>query len=159
MDEFQFHKGTIRTEKTLNCSCVCNNFNSIKVRLERMSAAFPFVCQLYFNSIKVRLEHEYQEQGKGILSFQFHNGTIRTDPAILRYICYKHFNSIKVRLEHWIPRNRQSNDSDFNSIKVRLEPSPYYELPVYWWFQFHKGTIRTTKSFSLLSFLSSISIP
>ena len=55
--EFQFHKGTIRTD---------------------VSRSF-FVSLLYFNSIKVRLELDVPERNDlGELTFQFHKGTIRT---------------------------------------------------------------------------------
>ena len=34
--QFQFHKGTIRTDENTSLSVGTSNFNSIKVRLERM---------------------------------------------------------------------------------------------------------------------------
>ena len=53
---FQFHKGTIRTEKTVTLTNDDVNFNSIKVRLEPILLLYP-----QFNNL-----------------FQFHKGTIRT---------------------------------------------------------------------------------
>ena len=76
-------------------------FNSIKVRLEQ-SFAFNFNSySCYFNSIKVRLEHTLLAYFPYELSlFQFHKGTIRTNPNILFMLeNVENFNSIKVRLE------------------------------------------------------------
>ena len=54
----------------------------------------------YFNSIKVRLERmTEQSEAETAQEFQFHKGAIRT---LLRSRCSlrpSHFNSIKVRLE------------------------------------------------------------
>ena len=101
LSPFQFHKGTIRT-----CPCSYQErtptyFNSIKVRLEQ-SFAFNFNSySCYFNSIKVRLEHTLLAYFPYELSlFQFHKGTIRTNPNILFMLeNVENFNSIKVRLE------------------------------------------------------------
>ena len=58
---FQFHKGTIKTQTSLNKTIEgLNNFNSIKVRL--------------------KLEYDVKEHG--ILIFQFHKGTIKTGVSI-----------------------------------------------------------------------------
>ncbi len=35
-----------------------------------------------------------------IILFQFHKGTIKTNPARLVLVLFLHFNSIKVRLKH-----------------------------------------------------------
>ena len=76
---FQFHKGTIRTQKLLH-------------------AANP---HQYFNSIKVRLELQINpEVNSNLVEFQFHKGTIRTKAAKRRANEEYNFNSIKVRLEH-----------------------------------------------------------
>ena len=63
--EFQFHKGTIRTELTN------------KIRIDRKN----------FNTIKVLLEHDNITplQGHHLL-FQFHKGTIRTQVFYLSFI-------------------------------------------------------------------------
>ncbi len=55
-DLFQFHKGTIRTLRSL----------------------FYRTCILYFNSIKVQLELTSLECLPSFHRFQFHKGTIRT---------------------------------------------------------------------------------
>ena len=55
-DPFQFHKGTIRTNKQAVRRLMNKNFNSIKVRLERTQTTWVS-CSL---------------------KFQFHKGTIRT---------------------------------------------------------------------------------
>ena len=60
--EFQFHKGTIRTEFCLLYENNDNNFNSIKVRLElRLSSLLSSKASI----------------------FQFHKGTIRTSEVHL----------------------------------------------------------------------------
>ena len=63
---FQFHKGTIRTNKDKARRLLDWNFNSIKVRLE-----LPMILSLYrqtanFNSIKVRLEHSEVRPGSAV---------------------------------------------------------------------------------------------
>ena len=79
MTIFQFHKGTIRTSGQAESLNSAENFNSIKVRLERILRTSHKVVEIDFNSIKVRLEHY-----EGMENFwQWTN-----------------FNSIKVRLEH-----------------------------------------------------------
>ena len=54
--QFQFHKGTIRTEDGYSADITFTNFNSIKVRLEQWHLLPLVLLLLYFNSIKVRLE-------------------------------------------------------------------------------------------------------
>ena len=54
--QFQFHKGTIKTQ------------------LLEHGRTF----QSYFNSIKVQLKHVAEQVSKEILIFQFHKGTIKT---------------------------------------------------------------------------------
>ena len=56
---------------------ITQNFNSIKVRLERLN-----IVRLYANK-----------------TFQFHKGTIRTARNYIENLRIAHFNSIKVRLE------------------------------------------------------------
>ena len=75
---FQFHKGTIRTTAIPLQSKKQVNFNSIKVRLERLILLFAIFQSFNFNSIKVRLEHPYSLKQNGGILFQFHKGTIRT---------------------------------------------------------------------------------
>ena len=76
---FQFHKGTIRTNRWCPQCQRIRNFNSIKVRLEHRYLEALQDAMAHFNSIKVRLEP--------LCSFPFLS--VRRD-----------FNSIKVRLEH-----------------------------------------------------------
>ena len=56
MLEFQFHKGTIRTQY-----------------LKDLAAK-----DIHFNSIKVRLERKFYIKDAWVKAFQFHKGTIRT---------------------------------------------------------------------------------
>ena len=74
---FQFHKGTIRTDKENQ----------------------EFQTRLNFNSIKVQLEHGVSNFIPKPRLFQFHKGTIRTFSAVIQYDVYANFNSIKVQLE------------------------------------------------------------
>ena len=55
------------------------------------------------------------------------------------------FNSIKVRLEHKDSFDLGYMFPNFNSIKVRLEHVEHFVNENLVEFQFHKGTIRTTK--------------
>ena len=145
--EFQFHKGTIRTGEPTTGSMPIIDFNSIKVRLE-------------LTGLDLRRYVEY--------SFQFHKGTIRTVQTANQLATYPDFNSIKVRLERKEDDTVYQQHDDFNSIKVRLEPGHgcgreppqlYFnsiKVRLERWavcaiggrvpFQFHKGTIRTSKS-------------
>ena len=89
-----------------------------------------------FNSIKVRLRQLIEKgMDMGIL-FQFHKGTIKTQPLDRRALSLYSFNSIKVRL--------------------RLDDDIMNVAPIS--FQFHKGTTKTlskdqfTKIFSKFQF-------
>ena len=99
------------------------NFNSIKVRLELVSAVVQNIGNINFNSIKVRLEPIALDKLKELLSFQFHKGTIRTS-------FFQLLSTFQVQY--------------FNSIKVRLEPKYIRAKDGVGIFQFHKGTIRTS---------------
>ena len=55
-EQFQFHKGTIRTYKHVNNLAADLYFNSIKVRLEHDAFSAGATGATDFNSIKVRLE-------------------------------------------------------------------------------------------------------
>ena len=129
---FQFHKGTIRTDADGVWTWYNDNFNSIKVRLERPKA-IPIVDD--------------------DVEFQFHKGTIRTPPSSptnsqplnfnsikvrlelavngIRVGEYVYFNSIKVRLERRCRRCRDESQRYFNSIKVRLEPFIIYVYSIF----------------------------
>ena len=76
--EFQFHKGTIRTKRDEPIAYIIGNFNSIKVRLELEKGCSFETLEKHFNSIKVRLEQLVDRSNKEIIA---------------------NFNSIKVRLE------------------------------------------------------------
>ena len=54
-NEFQFHKGTIKTTEHQGEKFAKENFNSIKVRLKQ-NLTLKYVSIPYFNSIKVRLK-------------------------------------------------------------------------------------------------------
>ena len=55
----------------------------------------------YFNSIKVRLERLTTFVNKDSAIFQFHKGTIRTELERSISLASSYFNSIKVRLERF----------------------------------------------------------
>ena len=123
-NQFQFHKGTIRTHQVYRNSDAKRHFNSIKVRLERnyyhVHESTYHAFQFHKGTIRTQRQIRYNHRAA---SFQFHKGTIRTIVS---------------------GRNAPSYDINFNSIKVRLEHSAHrseYPLPA---FQFHKGTIRTS---------------
>ena len=78
---FQFHKGAIRTVRSICSAAPLLCFNSIKVRLEPKQEVEDQVNHIRFNSIKVRLEPCSVRRAKA---------------AVLS------FNSIKVRLEQFI---------------------------------------------------------
>ena len=113
----------MRLEHSLPTAIRSNqNFNSIKVRLERAHLIIISDQVPNFNSIKVRLEQQ-------------HSSNTRTP---LYY-----FNSIKVRLEPFRLLSSEQPISDFNSIKVRLERLQNSTTLSKYLFQFHKGAIRT----------------
>ena len=91
-EEFQFHKGTIRTALSATLQNTLANFNSIKVRLEQALQALPLMA----------------------ITFQFHKGTIRTSTNSPACDVMSHFNSIKVRLE----RTMHFEFTDINIISI-----------------------------------------
>ena len=120
--QFQFHKGTIKTEVFDMMTTGESHFNSIKVRLKHkvlsaLSSIFHlfqfhkgtikttsssisqvsyFLFQFHKGTIKTKFP---QKSFHSVLLFQFHKGTIKT--AVIIFLCTKklHFNSIKVRLK------------------------------------------------------------
>ena len=97
---FQFHKGAIRTSRTMIMSTSISYFNSIKVRLEPGARPHWGRAHGNFNSIKVRLEPESATMSPYDYRFQFHKGAIRTMRNIKpHFATLLYFNSIKVRLE------------------------------------------------------------
>ncbi len=99
---FQFHKGTIRTERC------------------RSDVLSSYRFQFHKGTIRTTRNY-YAHHNENI--FQFHKGTIRTQPAKLHSRLLLHFNSIKVRLEPCIGIALLQVMLHFNSIKVRLERS------------------------------------
>ena len=98
-----------------------DNFNSIKVRLERHAESAKLLQLLFqFHKGTIRT-FTLNSLFIHLLKFQFHKGTIRTSQTLGFVFAEHHFNSIKVRLEHQM----QQYYTDFML------------------FQFHKGTIRT----------------
>ena len=123
---FQFHKGTIRTQRCSVTLTTLAHFNSIKVQLEPALQTSSFTTLRNFNSIKVQLEPSAPSHQCPLSTvFQFHKGTIRTIKSLF---------VLKIFL-------------DFNSIKVQLELLGELCMPSYREFQFHKGTIRTFSSY------------
>ena len=76
-EEFQFHKGTIKTSRN---RILCTNHK-------------------HFNSIKVRLKQSRVAETLSSVVFQFHKGTIKTLYPLQSDILDSYFNSIKVRLK------------------------------------------------------------
>ena len=80
INQFQFHKGTIKTYQEQRQHGYYANFNSIKVRLKQHKKNDKLHKYDNFNSIKVRLKHKIQLMTRRpAKSFQFHKGTIKTD--------------------------------------------------------------------------------
>ena len=75
---FQFHKGTIRTQRCSVTLTTLAHFNSIKVQLEPALQTSSFTTLRNFNSIKVQLELLGELCMPSYREFQFHKGTIRT---------------------------------------------------------------------------------
>ena len=124
---FQFHKGAIRTYADLFVKLRKQNFNSIKVRLERSLGYTTTAVLLYFNSIKVRLEHA-------------------SASSLASSIVY--FNSIKVRLElNFGCIEFRLRLFQFHKGAIRTG-SKFADAKVNNVFQFHKGAIRTGRTCS-----------
>ena len=85
--QFQFHKGTIRT--------------TVAKALRRFD--------IHFNSIKVQLEPSIPSHQCPLSTvFQFHKGTIRTSDEQSPSHSLSYFNSIKVQLERGIHAARNA---------------------------------------------------
>gem|GEM_PF-2190259 len=123
---FQFHKGSIKTDKITVTIPLEMSFNSIKVRLRQEDASSNPPFPISFNSIKVRLRLATTEAGYTTQSFQFHKGSIKTrctdrsvrSPTMFQF----HKGSIKTS-------SLLSGAQDIhglNSIKVRLRPTSTY---------------------------------
>ena len=65
------------------------DFNSIKVRLKRMTIMLLRLQVMHFNSIKVRLKPNGDTHQFKVMKFQFHKGTIKTFRCwLLVRFCY-----------------------------------------------------------------------
>ena len=64
-----------------------NDFNSIKVQLERIVAGDVIGSYANFNSIKVQLERSIEQAYVKTAKFQFHKGTIRTGNLLSLLSC------------------------------------------------------------------------
>ena len=76
--QFQFHKGTIKTNYPKELAIRQTNFNSIKVRLKRNFKSDTYgiiIFQFHKGTIKTRLSYEINMFYR---KFQFHKGTIKT---------------------------------------------------------------------------------
>ena len=78
--QFQFHKGTIRTDTPNGNLSHYSNFNSIKVRLELVLLEYtkPKDVLFQFHKGTIRTEDSSDTEHPAC-SFQFHKGTIRTE--------------------------------------------------------------------------------
>ena len=107
-----------------------NNFNSIKVRLERFKASAPSTIPIFqfhkgtirtsvisSNTFHVQIfqfhkgtirTHSCDATVYNLSVFQFHKGTIRTVRAMALHSALRYFNSIKVRLEPGVELIAQS---------------------------------------------------
>ena len=78
-NEFQFHKGTIRTFQQVKDSLPPDYFNSIKVQLEQVeveqNAGNTEAFQFHKGTIRT---FKFEIHAYLINTFQFHKGTIRT---------------------------------------------------------------------------------
>ena len=119
---FQFHKGTIKTEvlrPLLSASCY---FNSIKVRLKPKvdSDSFALSPLFQFHKGTIKTNHKDGTDGTGT-EFQFHKGTIKTqdyDAIQTQFTEFQfHKGTIKTPPEPCCTPPLQN----FNSIKVRLK--------------------------------------
>ena len=147
MQHLDFNSIKVRLERLNIRFCLSPkwNFNSIKVRLEPFFAERVFDSVVYFNSIKVRLEQSSLRDATLVVAlFQFHKGTIRTLCGCAHQSDFAPFQFHKgtIRTRRGVAP-RLPVCRNFNSIKVRLER--YSVTGCYWLqrFQFHKGTIRT----------------
>ncbi len=125
MNQFQFHKGTIKAfKRALLTLDVSMNFNSIKVQLKhtRPRRCLPF--KTYFNSIKVQLKLIDSFETNEILIFQFHKGTIKA--------CLVDYN---------LP---DASGFQFHKGTIKAYLQAFHEF-VHMEFQFHKGTIKAVR--------------
>ena len=80
---FQFHKGAIRTYRDVEVYKGLYLFQFHKGAIRTVSCALLASERAYFNSIKVRLEQMSAFRSWCVQQFQFHKGAIRTDEGIV----------------------------------------------------------------------------
>ena len=146
MTVFQFHKGTIKTNKENRLLTSDLHFNSIKVRLKQSgkeNRCYRTIFQFHKGTIKTRDDDDMLARQR---IFQFHKGTIKTRcPAgHPRPLCPFQFHKGTIKTYDEIKQMR--GDLNFNSIKVRLKLSYSSLTKRKNAFQFHKGTIKTLAS-------------
>ena len=96
---FQFHKGTIKTMVSLLTVVLCLQFQFHKGTIKTHYRECDEEHRAYFNSIKVRLKRMTKHYIDEIPLFQFHKGTIKTHCFVWTLSLFPDFNSIKVRLK------------------------------------------------------------
>ena len=166
--KFQFHKGTIKPLALRAQPSYHDNFNSIKVRLNRSRAARSTVVpwnfnsikvrlnllrqpsqsciQAYFNSIKVRLNLDIWVRTWAVRGFQFHKGTIKPSEPVLKAIQSDKFQFHKGTIKPVFSTADTVTKTGFQFHKGTIKP-----LATMRWtlriklFQFHKGTIKPPK--------------
>ena len=79
------------------------------------------ITQTYFNSIKVQLEHISSQRGFGLITFQFHKGTIRTTDVQRQIEQTNLFQFHKGTIRTICLNDYYKLNRNFNSIKVQLE--------------------------------------
>ena len=128
MNEFQFHKGSIKTILPYLLIGIYRGFNSTKVRLRLLYSKTATKSGTSFNSTKVRLRPD--QHGNRI-----------------RFICG--FNSTKVRFRHQERSQLPTSTVSFNSTQVRLRRAqPRPDKHGNRMFQFHKGSIKSQRRFT-----------
>ena len=142
---FQFHKGTIKTQVLLADPEEHHYFKSIKVRLKRTCDHFRIQFLGNFNSIKVRLKPSFLDTNKSVSEFQFHKGTIKTTTSLVTTFSFvMYFNSIKVRLKQLCKLAEWCLLQPFQFHKGTIKTWKKVSVPgTGTVFQFHKGTIKT----------------
>ena len=122
-------------------------FNSTLVRLKRQRPNVELKCENNFNSTLVRLKRSGYKGFKKIIKFQFHLGTIKTQPEQATEPGQEHFNSTLVRLKQRTEPATTHALHNFNSTLVRLKQRITTTIPKASQFQFHLGTIKTIIAF------------
>ena len=101
------------------------------------------VLSFQFHNGTIKTAVQSPQQGTAPLVFQFHNGTIKTNAYCWFIAAISCFNSITVQLRQLMEQQHQYNKECFNSITVQLRRNPVAVLHLLPLFQFHNGTIKT----------------